>query len=123
MSLLAVSVQVYARPRIVKRLPPGAFTPPPKVQSAVLRLDPLPEPLLTCDRRQQFFAVARAGFSQKRKTLRNSLSAGLNLTIAQVEAALAQADISPQQRAQELDLPQWLTLTAALSVHGSAGGP
>lgn len=110
MSLLAVSVQIYARPQIVRKLPPGAFTPPPKVHSAVLRLDILPQPLISPEQREAFFRVVRAGFGQKRKTLRNSLAAGLHISTTVTEAAISAADLSPRQRAQELDIPQWLRL-------------
>jgi 16S rRNA (adenine1518-N6/adenine1519-N6)-dimethyltransferase len=120
MSLLAVSVQAYARPTIVRKLPPGAFTPPPKVHSAVLRLDVLPQPLVPLDQRDVFFRVVKAGFGQKRKTLRNSLSAGLHLAPAIIEEALRTADLNPKQRAQELDIPQWLALTEVLGPKLSA---
>jgi len=114
MSLLAVSVQVYAEPRIVRKLPPGAFTPPPKVHSAVLRLDVREQPLVPNAQRAAFFRVVRAGFEQKRKTLRNSLAAGLGLPTSQVEEALQEAGLPAKARAQELDINQWLALTRAL---------
>jgi len=120
MSLLAVSVQVYAKPTIVRKLPPGAFTPPPKVHSAVLRLDVLPQPLVPPDQRDIFFRVVKAGFGQKRKTLRNSLAAGLHLATDVTEAALRAAGLQPKQRAQELDIPQWLRLTDEIQ-RASAG--
>ena len=117
MSLLALSVQIYARPRIMRKLPPGAFTPPPKVHSAVLRLDVLPRPRVAPARRDAFFRLARAGFGQKRKTLRNSLSAGLHLPPDLIAVALTTAGLSPKQRAQELDIEQWLHLLAVLQNH------
>ena len=110
MSLLAVSVQAYARPRIVRKLPPGAFTPPPKVHSAVLRLDILPQPLVSPPQREPFFRVVKAGFGQKRKTLRNSLAAGLHLSTTVTEAAIKAAGLNPKQRAQELAISQRLRL-------------
>ncbi len=110
MSVLAVAIQVYTRPALVRRLPPGVFTPPPKVTSAVLRLDPHPQPLVSTGQRQSFFALVRAGFGQKRKTLRNSLASGLGLAAQETEAALLAAGLSPQQRAQELSIPDWLRL-------------
>jgi len=61
-----------------------------------------------------FFHLVRAGFSQKRKKLRNSLSAGLARPVAQVEQALRQADISPSRRAQTLSLEEWARLAGAL---------
>jgi 16S rRNA (adenine1518-N6/adenine1519-N6)-dimethyltransferase len=112
MSLLAVSVQAYAHARITRKLPPGAFTPPPKVHSAVLRLDALDKPLVTVAQRQTFFRVVKAGFGQKRKTLRNSLAAGLGLSTATTEAALLAAGLNPRQRAQELAMDEWLRLVA-----------
>ncbi|MCO6452430.1 MAG: ribosomal RNA small subunit methyltransferase A [Caldilineales bacterium] len=114
MSLLAVSVQAYAHPRIVRHIAPGSFFPPPKVASAVLRLDARPQPLIPTEARTQFFDVVRAGFGQKRKTLRNSLSAGLNLPTARIEAALLACGIDPRQRAQELHLDQWVQLAYEL---------
>ena len=110
MNLLALSAQVYAHPRIMRKLPPGAFTPPPKVHSAVLRLDLLPRPRVAPEQGAAFFQMVRAGFGQKRKTLRNSLAAGLHLPASVIEASLAAAGLAPRQRAQELDIEQWLCL-------------
>jgi 16S rRNA (adenine1518-N6/adenine1519-N6)-dimethyltransferase len=78
LSLLALSVQVYGAPSITGRLPAGAFYPPPSVDSACVRVDIHHEPLIQPDR-LIFFKLIKAGFSQKRKTLRNALSAGLAL--------------------------------------------
>jgi 16S rRNA (adenine1518-N6/adenine1519-N6)-dimethyltransferase len=114
LSLLAVSVQFYAVPRIVQRVPAGAFYPAPKVDSAVLRLDIRPEPAVTDVSPQTFFDVVRAGFGQKRKQLANSLSAGLELPKATVQEALAQAAIDPKRRAETLSLAEWGTLCHAL---------
>jgi len=118
MSLLAVSVQTYARPTLVRRLAPGAFTPPPKVASAVIRLDPHPTPLLNPDERPFFFRVVKAGFAQKRKTLRNSLAAGLHRSPSEIAQALLAAGLQPKQRAQELDIEQWLRLVQVLRARG-----
>jgi 16S rRNA (adenine1518-N6/adenine1519-N6)-dimethyltransferase len=115
MSILAIAIQAYAKPKIVRQLPPGAFSPPPKVHSAVLRLDRLSNPVVSPAQRQHFFAVVRAGFGQKRKTLRNSLSSGLKLSTQQIEDTLFAAGISPQQRAQELDLRQWMAISETLA--------
>jgi 16S rRNA (adenine1518-N6/adenine1519-N6)-dimethyltransferase len=114
LSLLALSVQFYAIPRIVQRVPAGAFYPPPKVDSAVLRLDVRPQPAVTAVSPQKFFAVARAGFGQKRKQLANSLSAGLKLPKAAVQEALARAAIDPKRRAETLALDEWGMLCLAL---------
>ncbi len=120
MSLLAVAVQVDAHPTIVRKIPPGAFTPPPKVHSAVLRMDRRDVSLVPPSLRPTFFRVARAGFGQKRKTLRNSLAAGLGVSKAQAEAWLRAAGLAPNRRAQTLSLEEWVALARA--VH-QAGGP
>ncbi|HOQ99106.1 MAG TPA: 16S rRNA (adenine(1518)-N(6)/adenine(1519)-N(6))-dimethyltransferase RsmA [Anaerolineae bacterium] len=117
MSLLAVSVQFYGRPRRVARIPAGAFYPPPKVDSAAVRIDvypPAERPVQDVGP-ERFFRVARAGFGQRRKQLRNSLTAGLHLKGEQVAAALARAGIAPQRRAETLSLEEWAELSRALA--------
>lgn len=107
LSLLAISVQFYAQARIVHRVPAGAFRPPPKVDSAVLRLDLLPEPAVADVDVEKFFDVVRAGFSQKRKQLLNSLSAGLRLSKLEIESRLHTVGIDPKRRAETLSLHEW----------------
>lgn len=113
LSLLALSVQVYGQPRIAARLPAGAFIPPPKVDSAVVRVDLFPEPVIPADRLEVFFNLAKAGFSQKRKTLRNSLAGGLGIPAAQANDLLIAAAIDPQRRAETLSLAEWARLVEA----------
>ncbi len=118
MSLLAVSVQLYGRPRIVSRMPPGAFYPPPKVDSAVVRIDVHDKPTVPLAEEYgeaTFFRVVRAGFAQRRKTLRNSLSGGLGLPAARVVDALAEAGVDARRRAQTLSLEEWAEVSEALS--------
>ena len=114
LSLLAVSVQFYATPRIIQHVPAGAFYPPPKVDSAVLRLDVRPQPAVTGVSPTVFFAAARAGFGQKRKQLGNSLAAGLARPKPAVVAALVQAGIDPMRRAETLTLAEWGRVCVAL---------
>ena len=118
MSLLAVSVQFYGQPKIVARIPPGAFYPSPQVDSAVLRIDVGAQPLVALARgidARAYFRVVRAGFSQRRKTLRNSLSGGLALAPGAVQELLEDAGIEPRRRAETLGLDEWARATAALS--------
>ncbi len=112
LSLLALSVQVYGEPRLVQRIPAGAFYPAPKVDSAILAIDTRATPLIPDDQLEFFFLAARAGFSQKRKTLRNSLSAGLRLSPAATEKALERAGIDPRRRAETLSIPEWVKIVA-----------
>jgi 16S rRNA (adenine1518-N6/adenine1519-N6)-dimethyltransferase len=115
MSLLALGVQFYATARIVERIPAGAFYPMPKVDSAVVRLERRPEPVVSGMKAEAFFRTARAGFSQPRKQLRNSLAAGLAAPPTAAEAWLASAGISPQRRAETLTLAEWGALARAVT--------
>jgi 16S rRNA (adenine1518-N6/adenine1519-N6)-dimethyltransferase len=117
MSLLAVSVQFYGRPRIVTRLKAGAFYPRPKVDSAVVQidLDPGTRPALGVTDVHLFFQLVQAGFSQRRKQLRNALVGGMGRSRAKVDAALAQAGIDPRRRAETLALEEWATLSQTFS--------
>ncbi len=114
MSLLAVSVQYYARPELVQRVPAGAFRPIPQVDSAILRLDVHPQPAVAVAA-DPFFTVVRAGFGQKRKQLLNSLSAGLGRPKPEIAAALACAAIDPMRRAETLALDEWESLCRCLA--------
>jgi 16S rRNA (adenine1518-N6/adenine1519-N6)-dimethyltransferase len=116
MSLLALSVQVYGRPKIVAQIPAGAFYPAPKVDSSVLVTDIYPIPRVSIDRLEIFFQLTKAGFSQKRKKLRNSLSAGMRLSTVETEKLLWAVDIDPQRRAETLSLEEWGKLSYQYSV-------
>ena len=109
-SLLALSVQVYGEPKIVLNIPAGAFFPSPKVDSATLRIDLYEQPLIPTADMDCFFQLARIGFSQKRKTMRNTLAAGLHWTGDQAAGLLSAAGIDPNRRAQTLEIPEWRTL-------------
>lgn len=113
MSLLALSVQIYGQPRPLWRIPPGAFYPPPKVESTVLRVDLYPQPLIAAEAVDDFFHLVHAAFAQRRKTLRNALSAGLGWPRARVEHLLQEAGVDPMRRAETLTLAEWQGLTSA----------
>jgi len=111
LSLLALSVQVYGEPRIATRISAGAFFPIPKVDSSVLVIDIYPISFVPEIHLDIFFQLAKAGFSQKRKKLRNSLSAGIHQSPAETEKLLQAADIDPQRRAETLSLEEWKNLS------------
>jgi 16S rRNA (adenine1518-N6/adenine1519-N6)-dimethyltransferase len=121
MSLLAVSVQFYCAPRLVARIPAGAFYPPPDVDSAVLKLDVFTQPAVAVADTDHFFQVVKAGFSQKRKQLRNSVSAGLRLESRRVDELLMRAGIDPKRRAETLTLEEWGALAKVVGRIGEAG--
>jgi 16S rRNA (adenine1518-N6/adenine1519-N6)-dimethyltransferase len=111
MSVLAVSVQFYGTPRIVGHVPAGAFYPKPDVDSAIVRIDLFDQPPLTGVEANKFFEVVKAGFSQKRKQIRNSLASGLRLKGSDAEKLLSDAGIDPSRRAETLTVEEWVRLS------------
>ncbi|HYM15628.1 MAG TPA: 16S rRNA (adenine(1518)-N(6)/adenine(1519)-N(6))-dimethyltransferase RsmA [Dehalococcoidia bacterium] len=112
MGLLSVATQVYGDTRLVMTVPPGAFVPPPKVQSAVVRIDVLPRPRVDVPL-DAFFRVVRAGFGNPRKQLRNSLSFGLHVKQAVIDAVMRAAGVDATLRPQVLSLDEWAAITRA----------
>lgn len=110
MSLLGISVQLYATPRVLFTVPPSAFYPPPRVQSAVVRLDVVPGLRAAVGSTAAVFEVARAAFATPRKQLRNTLAAGLGITTEEAAELLIRAGIEPTRRPQELALSEWAAL-------------
>jgi 16S rRNA (adenine1518-N6/adenine1519-N6)-dimethyltransferase len=113
MSLLAVSVQFYARPSLAGRVSASVFYPRPEVDSAILRLDCHPTPPHPVPDEAQFFRLVRAGFSQKRKQLKNTLAGGLGIGQAAALALLDSAAIDPMRRAETLSIAEWAALARA----------
>ncbi|MEA2008943.1 MAG: 16S rRNA (adenine(1518)-N(6)/adenine(1519)-N(6))-dimethyltransferase RsmA [Chloroflexota bacterium] len=110
MSVLALSVQVYGEPYITSRIPSQSFHPAPKVDSASIRIDLYPKPIVPQEKIDPFFKLVKAGFQHKRKTMRNSISAGMGWEKEKTEALLTAAGIDAQRRAQTLSLPEWITI-------------
>ena len=119
LSLLAVSVQFYGRPRIIAQVPARAFYPAPKVDSAILRIDVNPQAPLTHEERDSFFRVVQAGFSARRKQLHNALSSGLHRKDEDVRAWLASAGIDSARRAETLSIAEWLRVWEVVGQHQS----
>lgn len=114
MSLLALSVQIYGSPQIWTRIPASSFYPQPEVNSAVIGIDVHEQARVELADIGPLFRLARAGFSQRRKMLKNSLATVLGQIAA---ATLEQAGIDPTSRAQELGVDEW----ARLAHHVSRG--
>lgn len=110
MSILAIAAQVYADTALSIEVPKQFFTPPPKVDSQVVILRTRAEPLVSVDAEPGFFRVVKAGFSSKRKKLRSSFAGGMGIGKFEAESALAKADISPDNRAEDLAIEQWIRL-------------
>lgn len=111
MSLLSVSAQFYGKPQIVARLSPSVFYPRPEVASAVVRIDIYSRPPVEVPDEQVFFHVVSAGFGQKRKQLKNSLSSGLAISHTAAADLLIRAGIDPMRRAETLTLEEWAAIT------------
>jgi len=109
MSLLSVSVQFYGRPEIIRRVPAQSFYPAPEVDSALLRIELYPEPVVAVDE-GGFFELVRAGFSAPRKQIGNSLSQGLGLPKDGILPLLERAEVDWQRRAETLSLEEWARL-------------
>jgi 16S rRNA (adenine1518-N6/adenine1519-N6)-dimethyltransferase len=116
MSLLSVSAQFYWEVSLGELVPAYLFTPPPKVDSRIVILKRRPNLLFQDIEPASFFRMVKAGFSQRRKTLLNSLSSGLHTPKDEMEALLQKASIDPKLRAQNLSLDEWHTLYKALEV-------
>lgn len=107
MSLLAVGVQFYGAPKILFRVGGGAFIPPPRVESAVLRIETQPPPL-PAEEHAAFFRVVQTGFAQRRKQLGNTLSTGLFIERTVLVDALSRVGIAPTERAERLTVADWV---------------
>src|SRR5476651_1758684 len=113
MSLLSVTAQFYWQVRLAQEIPSELFTPPPKVDSQILILNRRAQPLFPDVDVKAFFRLVKAGFSQRRKTLLNSLSAGMQLEREAVKSICEAASIDPSRRAQSLSLDEWHALYQA----------
>lgn len=112
---LSLAVAARTDPRLIRTLPPGAFAPPPKVDSAVVSFSVRDTPRLDPALLPTFERLARAAFSKRRKTIRNSLRYGLShLTPEALDSLLARANVSPRSRAEQLPFDDFVALTLAL---------
>lgn len=107
MSLLSVSVQFYCQTSLGDIVPAELFRPVPKVDSQILKLAYRTEPLFPDVDTGKFFRLVKAGFLERRKKLRSSLSSGLGISKTDAEALLTKAGIDPNLRAQALSLSDW----------------
>jgi 16S rRNA (adenine1518-N6/adenine1519-N6)-dimethyltransferase len=109
---LSVSVQYYCVASLLFEVPPSAFTPEPKVRSAVIRLKIREQPVIQVEDERRFFALVRAAFSQRRKTILNNLKASATaLKFSRpIGPALEAASIAPQRRAETMSLAEFASL-------------
>ena len=123
MGFLSAAVQYYAAAKVVCKVPPRSFRPPPKVTSAVVRLDLLPKPTVDVADGPAFLEVVKSGFRAPRKQLRNSLAQGLGAPAAAVNAVLAGAGIDGSRRPATLSLDEWAAVYNAWERRRIIGSP
>lgn len=111
---ITVAVNYYGTVRPVFSVSRGSFMPAPNVDSAVIRIDPAPEPRLDEENEKFFFKVVRSGFSQRRKTVANALSSQAGIPKEKVYAALRDVGLSENARLEQLDLQQLMDFSVRL---------
>ena len=114
LSLLAVSVQFYAKPKIISYISKKSFWPRPKVDSAIIKIIPF-KVCWSKKYTEKFFEIVKAGFSHPRKQLINNLSKGLTLEKQRIEKWLLENEVQPNQRAETLSVKHWQKLTKTYS--------
>jgi len=115
LSYLSVFVQYHAKARIAFRVPRDAFEPAPKVESAVLVLEPYPiDDRLDAAAEDHLWRIVQAGFRERRKMLHNVLARQLPIDAEQVDAALAACGIERDRRPQTVAVGEWIALAEAI---------
>jgi 16S rRNA (adenine1518-N6/adenine1519-N6)-dimethyltransferase len=112
--ILSIACQYYSNPSILQIVPANCFLPAPKVDSAVVHMEILPEPAVNVNH-ESFFNLVRAAFSQRRKTLANSLSHTLNIEKNLVIKAIIDANLHENVRAENLSLEDFANLLTHLT--------
>lgn len=112
---LTVAVQYYAEVDRVVRVPPGAFLPPPNVESTVIRLRLRPNPPVDVGDSKGLFRVVRTAFSMRRKTILNNLTHGFGISKSVCTALLEDAGIEPSRRGETLSLVEFAAVTRVWS--------
>lgn len=121
MSLLAVAVQFFGQPEIIRIVSSENFWPSPDVDSAILRINGIGldvngyQKLLVDTSGEIFFKVVRVGFSAKRKQLHNNLAVGLGMDSIDIQRLLEKISINPRSRAQDLAINDWIKITQNIS--------
>ena len=115
MNLLSIALQFYGDPRIVGKLSPAVFWPRPNIYSAIVHIETHASVPVQVPSAAAFFRVVRAGFSMKRKQLKNALSGGLHIKAKSASELLRAANIDPQRRAETLTLQEWARLTRTVT--------
>lgn len=112
---VSIAVRYYCEPKVLFQVSRGSFMPAPDVDSTVIRLDIRKQPEVDVKREEDFFRVVKAAFSQRRKTLSNTLSSGLSMNKTQIAELLERAGVAPNLRAEQLSMQQFADIANALN--------
>jgi 16S rRNA (adenine1518-N6/adenine1519-N6)-dimethyltransferase len=118
---LTVNVAAVARAELLFGVPAGAFTPPPKVESAVVRITPLADPLVMPDEEQRFRVLVQSAFGMRRKQMRRVVRSLYSLDATDADVMLARAVIDPEVRPEVLTVQQFVALLRARSDTAASG--
>lgn len=112
---VSIAVRYYCEPKVLFQVSRGSFMPAPDVDSTVIRLDIRKQPTVDVKREEDFFCVVKAAFSQRRKTLSNTLSSGLSMNKTQIAELLERAGVASNLRAEQLSMQQFADIANALN--------
>lgn len=112
---VSIAVRYYCEPKVLFQVSRGSFMPAPDVDSTVIRLDIRKQPAMDVKREEDFFRVVKAAFSQRRKTLSNTLSSGLSMNKTQIAELLERAGVASNLRAEQLSMQQFADIANALN--------
>lgn len=113
---VSIAVRYYCEPKVLFQVSRGSFMPAPDVDSTVIRLDIRKQPVVDVKREEDFFLVVKAAFSQRRKTLSNTLSSGLSMNKTQIAELLERAGVASNLRAEQLSMQQFADIANALNL-------
>lgn len=111
-SLLSMSIKIYGEPKYIKTVKAGSFSPPPKVDSAIISIENIKNPFKNKEEELFFFEILKTGFSQKRKTLLSNLSKKFNKET--LESSFKETEINLKERAEDIPLKKWKVLVSSL---------
>lgn len=112
---VSIAVRYYCEPKVLFQVSRGSFMPAPDVDSTVIRLDIRKQPEVDVKWEEDFFRVVKAAFSQRRKTLSNTLSSGLSMNKTQIAELLERAGVASNLRAEQLSMQQFADIANALN--------
>lgn len=112
---VSIAVRYYCEPKVLFQVSRGSFMPAPDVDSTVIRLDIRKQPTVDVKREEDFFRVVKAAFSQRRKTLSNTLSSGLSMNKTQIAELLERAGVASNLRVEQLSMQQFADIANALN--------